>query len=104
MTSLDHFKQIGYDSAFYLPHIKTLSVNFISTNNVKQAFVKAGFKSWKKALKTERGFPFHDGCDARGVALESFLKKGTDETTDVKISSKPSTSNFNKEIINENCP
>ena len=43
-----------------------------------------------------------DGCDALGEAGERYLKKGTDETIDVKIFSKTSASNVKKEVTNEN--
>ena len=43
-----------------------------------------------------------DGCDALGEAAERYLKKGTDETIDVKIFSKTSASNVKKEVTNEN--
>ena len=68
------------DSSFCFPFIKASSIDFISSNNVEQAFVKIRFKNCKKASERERGFPLHDVCDVHGEAVERFLKKGTNET------------------------
>ena len=68
------------DSSFCFPCIKALSIGFISSKNLEQAFIKIRFKKCKKALKRERDFPLHDVCDAHGKTVERFLKKGTDKT------------------------
>ena len=40
-------------------YIKALSKGQISTGNIGSAFVKTGFRNWKKALEKDRGLLKH---------------------------------------------
>ena len=76
----DWFKRYGWlhydinrDAAFCFVCIKALSKGQISTGNVESAFVKTGFRNWKKALEKDRGLLKHQQSSAHNDAIQRYI-------------------------------
>ena len=65
---------IEKDAAFCFSCIKALSMGAISSGNVEPAFVKTGYRNWKRACEVDRGFMKHCASEAHREAVERVVK------------------------------
>ena len=74
----ERFQWIHYDvqkdAAFCFYCIKVLKAGAISSGNVESAFVKAGFRNWKKACQKGRGLLKHQGAETHKEAVQRFIQ------------------------------
>ena len=73
----EHFPWLHYDqskdAAFCFTCIVALSKNMISSSKVEKVFTEFGYRNWKKALESGRGFLKHECSDPHKEATERLI-------------------------------
>lgn len=72
-----NFKWLHYDqtkdAAFCFTCVRALKKNMISSEKSEKAFTETGYRNWKKALETNRGFSKHECSTSHKEATERLI-------------------------------